>query len=114
MSNNQEQVRSIEITAAIRDVCINNLQVKKGNYIGIIDGELKVTCHSLGLAVLNSLEEIDAGSAGIVTIFYGNGVKRREAISLADSIKTKYQGPEIEIIQGSQPHYSYIISVEWC
>jgi len=114
MSKNQEQVRSVEITTAVRGTRVNSLQIKKGDYLGLIDGELQVACNSLAQAVYDSLEKVDASSAGIVTLFYGNEVKDTEAAELAESIKLEYRGLEVEVLPGSQPHYSYIISVERC
>ena len=112
MSRCQYQVRSVEITTAVRDARVSELQIKKGNYIGLIDGDIKVACDSLDQAVFQSLEVVDAGSAGIVSLFYGDQVEDDEAAELGDSIKEKYPDLDIEVIRGSQPHYSYIISVE--
>jgi dihydroxyacetone kinase-like predicted kinase len=112
MSRCQEQVKSIEITTAVRDAQVNELQIKKGNYIGLINGDIKVACESSDQVVFRSLELVDAGNAGIVTLFYGNHVGDGEATELRNSLKEKYPGLDIELIRGSQPHYSYIISVE--
>ena len=112
MSGYQEQVRSVEITTAVRDAQVSKLHIKKGNYIGIIDGDIKVACDSLDQAVFQSLEAVDAKNAGIASLFYGNQVKDDEAAELKDSLKEKYPDLDIELIKGSQPHYSYIISVE--
>ena len=112
MSRGQERVRSIEVTNAVRDARIGALQIKKGNYIGLIDGTIKVTCDGLDQAVFQSLEAVDIGYAGIVSLFYGDQVNEDEATDLGESIKQKYPELEIELIQGCQPHYPYIISVE--
>jgi DAK2 domain fusion protein YloV len=112
MSRCLEQVRSIEITAAIRDARAGKLQIKKGNYIGLIDGDIKVVCNSLDQAVFQSLETVDAGRAGIVSLFYGDQVEDNEAVKLRDSVKEKHPNVVVELIRGSQPHYPYIISVE--
>lgn len=112
MSGRQEQVRSVEITTAVRESRVNKLQIKKGDYIGLIDGDIEVACDTLNRAVFGSLEAVDAGNAGIVSLFYGDRVKDNEAAELGDSIKMKYPELDIKVIRGSQPHYSYIISVE--
>ncbi len=112
MSRCLEQVRSIEITTAVRDARVSQLQIKKGNYIGLIDRDIEVACDSLNQAVFQSLEAVNAGSAGIVTLFYGDQVQDNEAAELRDSVKAKYPDPVIELMRGSQPHYSYIILVE--
>ena len=112
MSAGQEQVRSIEVTTAVRDARVNKLQIKKGDYIALIDGDIKVTCDSLDQAVFNSLEVVDAGIAGIISLFYGDQVEEHDATALGDSIKEKYPDLEIELIRGTQPHYLYIVWVE--
>jgi len=48
----------------------------------------------------------------IVTLYYGNGVQRAEAESLAQAIRERYSSQEIEVIEGGQPHYYYILSTE--
>ena len=112
MSRAQERVRSIEVTNAVRDARIGAVHIKKGDYIGLIDGNIKVACDSLNQAVFQSLEAIDVGNAGIVSLFYGDHINEAEVTDLIESIKEKYPELEIELIQGCQPHYPYIISVE--
>ena len=112
MSRAQEKVRSIEVTNAVRDARMGKLQIKKGDYIGLVDGNIEVACKSLYQAIFDSLQAVDAGNAGIASLFYGDQISDNEATDLGDSIKNKYPELEIELIQGCQPHYPYIISVE--
>jgi len=112
MSRLQKEVRSIEITSAIRNARVNGLSIKEGDYIGLIDGDMKITCDTPQQAVFDSLEEVDAEDAGIISLFYGNRVEDNEAAELGDALRNRYPGLEVELIRGSQPHYSYIISVE--
>ena len=112
MCRAQERVRSIEVTRAVRDAKIGAVQVQRGDYIGIIDGDLEVACKSLEQAIFDSLQAVDVGSDGIVTLFYGDKVSDDEATNLGESIKEKYPDLEIELLHGQQPHYPYIISVE--
>ena len=112
MSRAQERVRSIEVTRAVRDAKIGAVKVQRGDYIGIIDGDLEVACKSLEQAIFDSLQAVDVGSAGIASLFYGDKISDDEATNLGESIKEKYPDLEIELVQGQQPHYPYIISVE--
>ena len=112
MSRAQERVRSIEVTNAVRDVRIGTLQVQKEDYVGIIDGNMKVACKSLDQAIFDSLQAVDVGNAEIVSLFYGDQTNDDDAVDLSESIKEKYPELVIELIQGCQPYYSYIISVE--
>jgi DAK2 domain fusion protein YloV len=112
MSRAQERVRSIEVTNAIRDAKIGTVQVQRGDYIGLIDGNIKFACKSLDQTIFNSLQAVDVENAGIASLFYGDQINDVEAKDLAESIKEKYPELEIELIQGCQPHYPYIISIE--
>jgi dihydroxyacetone kinase-like predicted kinase len=88
------------------------LQIKKDNYIGLIDGNIKVACDSLNQAVLQSLDAVNAGNAGIISLFYGDQVENNQAVEVKDNVKAKYPDLVVELLQGSQPHYPFIISVE--
>ncbi len=112
MSRCLEQVRSIEITTAVRDTRVGKLQIKRGNYIGLIDGDIKLACDKLDQAVFQSLDIVNAENAGVVSLFYGEQVDNNKAVELKDSVKAKYPDLVIELLRGSQPHYPYIISVE--
>ncbi len=112
MSRAQERVRSIEITNAVRDARMSTLQIKKGDYISLIDGNIRVASNNLNQAVFSALKAIDAGHAGIASLFYGDRVDSNEATDLSKAVKEQYPELEIEVIQGGQPHYSYIMSIE--
>ena len=113
MSGAQERTRSIEVTNAVRDARMGTLKIKKGDYIGIIDGNIKATDINLDQTVFNALKAVEAENAEIVSLFYGDHVDHDAATSLSRVIKEQYPELEVEVIQGSQPYYSYIISVEY-
>jgi len=112
MTISLERVKSVEITNAVRDTRTGNLQIKKGDYIGLIDGNIKVASGDLNEAIFGALEAVDAGKAEIVSLFYGDQTDSSEAADLSWAIKERYPGLEIEVIQGGQPHYPFIMSVE--
>jgi DAK2 domain fusion protein YloV len=112
MSGFQEQVNSIEVTTAIRDATVNGLEIQQGDFMGIVDGDVLYAEKTIEDAVFNSLDAVDAENAGIITVFHGDQVEDRMAQNLGSSIRNKYPGTNVEIIEGAQPHYSYIISVE--
>ena len=55
---------------------------------------------------------MDAEDLEIVTLYYGNSVTAAEAETIGAAIREKYPNLEIEIVEGGQPHYYYIISAE--
>ncbi len=112
MGEAQQQVRSIEITRAIRDVKLGDLDVREGAFIGLIDGDLKVATDDLGRALDGSLAEAGAGKAGIITLYHGAEIRPEEAQQAAQSLRGQYPNLQVEVIKGGQPHYAYIASVE--
>jgi DAK2 domain fusion protein YloV len=112
MTRAVERVKSIEVTRAVRDAKLADLNIKTGNFIGLVDGSIKVTSESLLTAVAGALEAVDAANAEIASLYYGDDVTEEEATRLCQAMEEKYPDIEFEMIQGGQPHYSCIISVE--
>ena len=105
-------IQTIEITTAVRSVQINGFFVQEGEVIGLVNGTLQVKGVSPAQATLAALEQIDANQYEIVTIYYGESVTADEAQQLADEIKAQYPEQEVEVVDGGQPHYYYILSAE--
>jgi uncharacterized protein len=61
---------------------------------------------------LKLLEKADAPEHELITLFYGEGMPHGEANRIADVVKGKYPNLEVEVQEGGQPHYQFIISVE--
>jgi dihydroxyacetone kinase-like predicted kinase len=105
-------IETIEITTAVRSVQINGFFVQEGEAIGLVNGVLQVKGVSPAKATLAALEQINADQYEIVTIYYGESVTADEAQQLADEIKAQYPEQEVEVVDGGQPHYYYILSAE--
>ncbi len=112
MARAQERVRSIEITGAVRDARLGTLQIKKGDYLGLVDGNIRVASDDLDRTVLDCLKAISAETAEIATIFYGDRVEADQADALSRVLKQQFPALEVEVVPGGQPHYESIISVE--
>jgi DAK2 domain fusion protein YloV len=105
-------VKTGEITIATRTVEIDGVSVKDGQVIALLDGKLALAAGSVEEGVLDLLEKAGAGEAEIVTLFYGEGMPHVEANRIADLVKAKYPSLELEVQEGGQPHYQFIISIE--
>jgi DAK2 domain fusion protein YloV len=105
-------VKTGEITIATRTVEIDGVSVKDGQVIALLDGKLALAAGSVEEGVLDLLEKAGAGEAEIVTLFYGEGMPHVEANRIADLVKAKYSSLEVEVQEGGQPHYQFIISIE--
>ena len=105
-------VKSGEITVAVRNVEIDGVNVKEGQVIALLDGKLVASAASVEAGVLDLLEKAEAGEAELITLFYGENMPHGEANRIADVVREKYSNLEVEVQEGGQPHYQFIISVE--
>jgi uncharacterized protein len=112
MTKALNNVKTGEITIATRTVEIDGVSVKDGQVIALLDGKLALAAGSVEEGVLDLLEKAGADEAEIVTLFYGEGMPHVEANRIADLVKAKYPSLELEVQEGGQPHYQFIISIE--
>ena len=107
-----EDVETGEITTATRSVEIDGVNVVQGQIICLLNGKLVLASDNLNSATLGLLEKAHADTYELITLFYGIDVSRMEVDSIADSIRRDYPKQEIEVQEGGQPHYQFIISIE--
>jgi hypothetical protein len=107
-----EEVVTIEVTTATRTVEIDGVSVEQGQVIALVNGKLSVSAASVEEACLSALEKAKASDFELITLFHGEGMPQAEANRLVDVIRAKFPSQEIELQNGGQPHYQFIISVE--
>jgi DAK2 domain fusion protein YloV len=111
-----DEVISGEITTAVRTAEIDGVEVQEGQFIAIVDTlserRLVRAASSLLAAVLAFLESIELDDRELVTLFYGDNVPKHQVNQIVDQIRTTYPELEVELQNGGQPHYQFIISVE--
>ncbi len=112
MTKALENVRTGEITTATRSVEIDGVKVESGQVIGLLDGKLVASAGSVEEGCLAFLEKANAAERELITLFYGQDITHAEANRIADTIRKKYAGQEVEVQEGGQPHYQFIIAVE--
>jgi DAK2 domain fusion protein YloV len=112
MTKALENVRTGEITTATRSVEIEGVKVESGQVIALLDGKLVASAGSVEEGCLELLEKANAREHELITLFYGQDMTHAEANRIADTIRNKYSGQEVEVQEGGQPHYQFIISVE--
>jgi DAK2 domain fusion protein YloV len=105
-------VKTGEITVATRSVEIDGVVVKDGQVIALLDGKLVVSAETVEQGVMDLLAKANAEEHEIVTLFFGEGMTHVEANRIADVIRNKYSSLEVEVQEGAQPHYQFIISIE--
>ncbi len=106
------QIQTIEITNAVRSVHINGLRIQEGQFIGLLNGELLEAGNELQPVTQAMLQKLDMSGYEIMTVYWGAAVTLEEAERLASWIQQRYPDKEVELVEGKQPYYHYIISAE--
>lgn len=112
MEESSLEVITGEVTWATRGVQLNGIEVHEGDAIGLLDDELVVDAESFDEAVHWLLAEADLDGCELVTLYCGEQVVASQAQVLADQLAEVYADLEFEVVEGGQPHYPYIISIE--
>jgi uncharacterized protein len=107
-----KEVETGEITVATRSVDLNGVHVEQGQVIALLNGKLIMSAQSLDEACLGLLEKADTLDRERITLFYGANITRTEVNRIVDLIRSTYPSHEIELHDGGQPHYQFIISIE--
>jgi dihydroxyacetone kinase-like predicted kinase len=105
-------VETGEITTATRSVEIDGVSVTEGQIICLLNGKLVLATDNLKQATLGLLKKAHADHFELITLFYGSEISRMEVDAIADAIRKKFPQQEIEVQDGGQPHYYFIISIE--
>ena len=107
-----ENVKTIEVTRAVRATQLGGLKIRKKQIISLLDNELITVGNNAIEVVMDTLNKLNLEENEILTLYYGSDTPLAEAEKAAITIREKYPKLQVEIIRGSQPHYNYIISVE--
>ena len=112
MMNSLGLVKSGQVTFAVRDTVMNDVEVKEGNIIGIAEGKLLGAGDEVDDITSNLVEKLVDEDSAIVTLFYGEDVSEEDANKLRDELEEKFEDIDVELYYGGQPLYYYLISVE--
>ena len=105
-------VKSGQVTFAVRDTVMNDVEVKEGNIIGIAESKLMDAGDGVDTITTSLVEKLVDEDSAIVTLFYGEDVTEEDANKLRDELEEKFEDLDIELYYGGQPLYYYLISVE--
>jgi len=112
MTEAARNVQTVEITTAVRSVQLDGVRVREGDFIGLINGDLAVAGQNMERVIQDTLQRMDIDRYEIVTLYYGENVTLQQAQETASCIKGQHSHLEIEVVDGGQPYYAYILSAE--
>ena len=107
-----QHVKTAMVTYAIRDSEYNGIEIKQGDIIGLHNGQIEFSGHSIHDVVLEMMKEIITDEDELITVYYGADVKEEDAKQIAEEIEKQYEDCDVEYHNGGQPLYYYLISVE--
>ena len=105
-------VKSGQVTYAVRDTVINDVEVKEGNIIGIAEGKLLSAGDKVDEITTDLIEKLVDEDSAIITLFYGEDTSKEDAQALRDALEENFEDVDVELHYGGQPLYYYLISVE--
>lgn len=112
MTSALDNVQTGEVTIAVHDARFDGIEVHAGDVIGLLNDQLTATGPTPEAVAKTLLEQMQADELEVITLYYGEPVDAAQAQALQAELRELYPAQEIECIEGGQPYYHYIISVE--
>jgi uncharacterized protein len=111
MSEAMQTVRGVEITRAVRDSNADGHDIKEGDVIAIVDDRISQV-GSEYLPVIEAVVAAEELPPELITIYHGDVVSEDEANAVAQRLRESHPGTEVEVHEGGQEHYPYVLSLE--
>ena len=105
-------VKTGQVTYAVRDTEIDGKQIRQGDYMGIGDKTILSVGTDKRAVTLDLIEQLIDEESALLSIYYGEEADEKEAEEFSKLIMAKHPELEVEIHNGGQPVYYYIVSVE--
>lgn len=112
MSEALGYVKTGLVTYAVRDTILNELVIKEGDFIGIFDGDIVTSGQNPYETALLLITEMVGEEDELITLIYGTDVEDEDMEKLEKQLRSSYDACEVEVHNGGQPLYSFIIAVE--
>ena len=112
MEEEIKNVKTGEVTYSIRDTLIDDKEIHQGDYMGIGDKGILAVSKDMTEAVLDMLSQIVDEDSALISLYYGADVTAEDAEALAAKVREKFTSLDIELAEGGQPIYYYVLSVE--
>ena len=112
MTEAYAHVKTGQVTFAVRDTSIDGVEIKKDDFMALAEGKIVLSNPSLKEVTTSLIQSLIDEDAEIVTVIYGEDVSEEEANEFAATIEAQYEDVEVEVYNGKQPLYPYILSVE--
>lgn len=106
------RVKSGEVTYAVRDTMIDDKVISEGDIMGIGDAGILSVAKDISEATMELIDALVDEDSELISIYYGSDTAQEDAEELAEQIEEKYPDVDVELQNGGQPIYYYVLSVE--
>lgn len=106
------EIKTGQVTYAIRESTVNGIKIKEGSIIGLEENEVKVVGDNPKEAVISLIKEMFEEDDEIITLYYGKDITEEEAKNTVNRLLEIYPDCQIEYYKGGQPLYYYFLSIE--
>jgi DAK2 domain fusion protein YloV len=111
----QEAYRSLhyaEFTTAVKDSSVGGREIKTGDLIGLVDGEIVGSGQDIITLMDQVIIQMQSPDTEIMTLLYGQEVQETERFRIEEHLRERYTDLEIELHYGGQQHYDYLLALE--
>ena len=105
-------VKTGQVTYAVRDTVIDDIEIKEGDYMGIGDSSILAAGADMDEVIRDMMSKLVDEESSFICVYYGADVREEDAQALGSCLEEAYPDCEVEIQNGGQPIYYYLISVE--
>ena len=107
-----QQVKTGQITYAVRDTVFEDKEIREGDIIGIHNGRIEVVGKDIHDMALELIQLVVEDGDSLITIYYGADTSEKDACQLCNEIAEMYPDMDVEVQYGGQPLYYYLLSAE--
>lgn len=112
MTDELANVKTGQVTYAVRDTLIDDKEIKQGDYMGIGDSSILAVGQDMDAVIKEMVAQMVDEDSSIISIYYGEEITEDAAEALGNELEEFYSECEVEVHSGGQPIYYYVISVE--
>ena len=105
-------VKTVQLTYAVRDTHVDEKEIHEGDYMGVGDKGILAVGTDLQSTALDSVAQMVSDETELISVYYGSDVSAEDAHRLEEALKETYENCDVELNEGDQPIYYYIISAE--
>jgi DAK2 domain fusion protein YloV len=107
-----EEVKTGQVTFAVRDTEFNGTAIRKNDIIGLSDKDILAAGNDINMVSQQLVEKLVDEDSSIITIMYGSDTTKEQANELAEALEDKFADLDIEVVFGGQPLYYYLFAIE--